>query len=307
MQTLFAKLVGQEFAISADRVHRVKVDLGDEIVLEFNSAANPQTPKKLVVLFHGLGGCSESAYMLRLCRKFNAKGVDVVRVNHRGSGYHVANCKGIYHSGSVDDVYQALNFLSAEYPEHQIHAVAFSLSGTILLNTLGTHVDACDRMLEQAITISAPSDLESSSKALTKNSNWNYNIFYTHYLKKHANMRREKYPELKYPDVSKVRNLRDFDQVFTAKVGGFKDRSDYYQTWSPKDRTEKIKTRTVILGSANDPIVPVDTFSNLKLSSSTTMTVEKCGGHMGFIGRGQSEFNDNRWMDSFIMSHVLKA
>src|SRR5690606_2958211 len=96
----------------------LEVDLGDgdRLLLhvdapettENRSAPSPITGPAVVMLMHGLGGCSESAYMLRISARLTALGHIVARFNHRGCGRGGAPlARQIYHAGRVHDVAQA--------------------------------------------------------------------------------------------------------------------------------------------------------------------------------------------------------
>ena len=303
LQTLVGKFAGQEKPIIADTLHRIQVSGGDEMAIEINKPTE-QDNGKLLVLFHGLGGCSESPYMLRMCRKAVKRGYTVARVNHRGCGRHTAECRGIYHSGSVGDMLASLQFLANLYSGHSIYPVAFSLSGTILLNTLSVHSEEMKKLIHKAIPVSAPIDLETSSLALDHWKNVKYNIFYTYFLKQQAELREKKYTDSIYPDVGKIKSLREFDQVYTAKVGGFRDRLDYYTTWSPSRHSQNITAETHVLLATDDPIVPKESIANFKPSSSVKLYVTDSGGHLGYIAKEKSEYQDYRWMDTFIFKVI---
>jgi hypothetical protein len=201
-------------------------------------------------------------------------------------------------------VIAALRHLRQKYPNKKIYVAGFSLSGTMLLNTLAVYPKEMNELIDCAMPISAPVDLECSSIALDHWSNWNYNIFYTYFLKQHADLRARKYKDLHHPDVSRVKSLREFDQVYTAKVGGFKDRLDYYTTWSPNRHAEKIETETHVLLAHDDPIVPRESIKKFKPGDSVKVYETKSGGHLGYIAKSKSEFEDHRWMDTFIFARL---
>ena len=111
-------------------------------------------------MFHGLGGSAESGYMIRLARIFCIFGWIVVRCNHRGCGSHSSESKGFYHSGSTSDLLQAVGKIDQLLPDLNMITIGFSLSGTILLNTLGKRHEACSEFKnwKGAIAVCAPID-----------------------------------------------------------------------------------------------------------------------------------------------------
>ena len=53
---------------------------------------------------------------------------------------------------------------------------------------------------------------------------------------------------------------------------------------------------TVILASRDDPVVPFAMYSHWPMSSRIQQFTTSHGGHLGFLGRGNSD-PDGHWMD----------
>ena len=68
------------------------------------------------VLVHGLAGCADANYVVRVSRLLLELGIRVVRVNLRGSGDGFGLARQIYHAGRSDDLRQVVRWLHARAP-----------------------------------------------------------------------------------------------------------------------------------------------------------------------------------------------
>ena len=53
-----------------------------------------------------------------------------------------------------------------------------------------------------------------------------------------------------------ARDLRDFDEVFTAPLHGFRGADDYYARGSAKPQLARIRIPALVLNARNDPFLP---------------------------------------------------
>ncbi len=298
LQTIFAFVYANAPSMPEPETLFVKLSDGDELSLDVDhpKAVKPETP--IVYLIHGLGGCSESAYKLRIARKLNKLGLRAVRHNHRGCGMHARKARGIYHSGSVADVLAGLRKIAETWPDAPILPVGFSLSGTILLNLLGTKQKELAELsqIKAAMAVCAPIDLTASSAALGRPSNKAYDFYYAKLLVKrllHQGLIDQNFAK-KYLHASR---LRQIDEFVTAPFGGFVDVHDYYNRCSPRHTVGNIILPTTILAAADDPIVPPESVREPRYSKSVRLSLQTSGGHLGFISREQTPFGDRRWLD----------
>ena len=84
-----------------------------------------------------------------------------------------------------------------------------------------------------------------------------------------------------------ARDLREFDDVFTAPLHGFRDAADYYARGSAKSRLAQIGVPALVLNAKNDPFLPA---AALPLASEVgahvTLWQPAHGGHVGFAEGG---------------------
>lgn len=302
LQTLLAFLYHGAKELARDELLTLEVSKGDQLRLDINHPPAAPAGTPVVYLMHGLGGNSESAYKLRIARKLLQFGYRTVRHNHRGCAPETERAQGIYHSGSVEDVLAGVRAIAAKWPESPLLLVGFSLSGTILLNLLGSrHADLSQLpQIKAALSVCAPLDLHASSEALCHWSNRHYDIFYTRILIARL-LHLGIIDSDRARDSLKSQNLRQFDELITAPLGGFESLKHYYDSCSPIRTMANIDRPTTILAAADDPIVPLESVQNVPSNPFVSMSLQTSGGHIGFISRQLTSFGDRRWVDEFVV------
>ena len=100
------------------------------------------------------------------------------------------------------------------------------------------------------------------------------------------------------------KRLREIDDWFTAPICGFGTAENYYRVCSAAPLLPEIRLPTLIIAAADDPLVPVRTFEQLRLSPSTTLQITGHGGHLGYIGASGAD-PDRRWIDWRVVDWVL--
>ena len=73
-------------------------------------------PQPTAVLVHGLAGCAEASYVVRLGRRLLHQGIRVVRINLRGAGAGFGLARGIYHAGRSDDLREVVALAATAHP-----------------------------------------------------------------------------------------------------------------------------------------------------------------------------------------------
>jgi predicted alpha/beta-fold hydrolase len=249
-----------------------------------------------VYLFHGLGGSAEASYMQRTAMVARSFGYHVFINNHRGCGKGLGLASEPYHSGRAEDLSRVIEFGKQMLPNHYHVAIGFSLSANALL-LLSAGIRATV-LPDASIAVNGPIHLDHASIKLTQGLNRIYDKTYvlelTNYIK-----------ENRPADLSKlegVKTLRDFDEAFTAVVGGFLSRDDYYETCSAKKYLKDIRIPTVLITAEDDPFVGVEDYKQAELSPSTILHIEQHGGHMGYLN--QNGFGFERWLDSALKKYL---
>lgn len=238
-----------------------------------------------LVLFHGLEGSSQSHYAQAIAQYFRARGWVVVIAHFRGCSGFPNRMARAYYSGDSEEVGFILHWLHKRLPQAVWHAVGVSLGGNALLKYLGEQADAAT-WLHAAAGVSVPLDLLSSGEHLS-NSFVGERIYCRHFLKSMKTKIFEK--SRRFPGMvdtlllEQARTLRDFDDLYTAPMHGYKDAIDYWTKASSKPLLNKIAVPTLVLNAKNDPFVPVASLPQPQSASEHVLLHQPSqGGHVGF-------------------------
>ena len=266
----------------------------------------------IVILFHGLAGSFQSPYIIGIINALKDKGYTSVLMHFRGCGEEDNLLPRAYHSGDTSDAKEFISHLRAKYPSSSLHAVGFSIGGNMLLKLLGE----CGKesILDSAVSISAPMKLDISAKTIEIG----FAKLYQAYLLKPLNQTLlDKYKEFDMEvilgiDKNRVKNIktiREFDELYTAKIHGFKSSRDYYQKCSAHQFLKDIRVPTLIIHALDDPFMTPEVLPNKsEISKFITLDISTHGGHVGFVSgnlRRPTYWLDNRIL-SFLDSNLLK-
>jgi predicted alpha/beta-fold hydrolase len=261
-----------------------------------------------LVLLHGLEGSSESAYMFGTAEKAFVSGFNVIRLNQRNCGGTEKLTPTLYHSGLSGDIRSVLRELIKDDGLLEIFAAGFSMGGNLVLKMAGEFGDAVPRELRAIVAIAPALDLAACADALTQPRNFLYNRHFVRSLKKHMRYKSSLYPDLfplEFSAFRRIRTVRDFDDVVTARFCGFQDAADYYKRSSASNLLSAIRCPTLILTAQDDPFVPFRPFQNSAIQENPhiTLIAPPHGGHCAFISeqRGADRF----WAEARIVEFCL--
>ena len=288
--------------------HLVDLPDGDQIVLHEDCPKDWQTHNRVAMLIHGLGGCHGSPYMVRIADKLVAGGVRVFRMDLRGWGAGARIAKQPFHAARTEDISACLAKIRKLAPESEIVPVGFSLGANMLLKWLGEDESANRQTYAtRALAVAPPIDLMRCCQELASGFGKVYDRNYAGFLWEHLRSRRDVVPEFAAAlREQPPKRIYEFDERFTAPMGGFDSVEHYYSTASSHDVLSAIQVPTLILSARDDPIVPGRVFNDVSLSSQVKLHLTDQGGHLGFIAARNGE-PDRRWMDWRVVDFVTQS
>jgi hypothetical protein len=165
--------------------------------------------------------------------------------------------------------------------------------------------------VDTAVAVSPPFDMAKSSDLLTRG----FNRLYVHYFLQTLRPKIRAKAALLEPlaDVEKMlaaRTFRDFDNVGTAPLSGFRDADDYYQKCSTAQFLPHIHVPTLVLRALDDPLFAPDDvpYELIEANPCLTAGITPQGGHMGFVAGQPGQFNC--WAEQeatrFLATHLLE-
>jgi predicted alpha/beta-fold hydrolase len=274
--------------------------------LHASAAWHSEGGRTAVVLVHGVGGSSESNYMIRAAIAFHAAGFHVVRVNLRGAGRSIPDVTALYHAGLVEDPSAALAHVAKQPNVRDVALLGFSLGGNVSLRLAGLLGRDVPAYLRAVASLSAPLDLVESSRALERLRTLPYRAYVLRALIRQGREFARLHPSRAAYDPNallRLRTIRAYDEAVVAPMHGFCDAHDYYVNASSGPGLADITVPTLIVHSADDPMVPQDSVRPWLRNASPAVTVEwsEHGGHVGwFAGVRQSA-----WVRTWAVQRVI--
>ena len=305
LQTI-AKIKGFGGAVLQPKVHSVPVSDDDRVLLHEDCPVDWAKGDASMLLLHGISGCHAAPYMLRLAAKLKQKGVRVFRIDMRGCGAARKAASSLTHAGRSDDVIAALDWIAAQTVGGPMLATGVSLGGQQLLRAVGRVGAGLDsepswfERLRRIVAVAPPIDLQRCSDNMQRLVLRPYNYYFIRALMSRVPPQvaiREDFQ--RQAKRGRPKTLFELDDRFTGPLSGFAGATDYYSKSSAKDVVVHNPIPTLVLASADDPIVPVGCFrDDPSLWPSTThLHVEYSGGHVGFIEKGRTS-----WMDRCVLA-----
>jgi uncharacterized protein len=263
--------------------------------------SSPAAP--VLVLFHGLEGCSQSHYARATMRWFADRGWRGIVVHFRGCSGEPNLLARAYHSGDSDEGDWVLRRMHARWPQAGLHVVGVSLGGNMLAKWLGEREDDAG-FVQAAASVGSPLDLIAGGTAISRGFGLVYTRMFMATLRAKAMAKAQRFPDAVHLDaLRRARNLYEFDNAYTAPVHGYRDTLDYWTSASAKPLLRGVRVPHLILNARNDPFVPAASLpGDDEVSRAVVLEQPREGGHIGFVsGRwpGQLDFLPRRLHDFF--------
>jgi uncharacterized protein len=265
---------------------------------------NPREHPTLVVL-HGLEGSCESGYIRGTGEKAWIAGFNVVRLNQRNCGGTEKLSPTLYHSGLSCDIRGVVMELAAADGLREIFAAGYSMGGNLVLKMAGELGGSPPSELHGVVAIAPALDLAACADALSKPRNFIYEHHFVTRLKRHMRHKASLFSDLyslrTVPEFPRIRTVREFDDVITARYCGFADASDYYARSSASRVVAEIHVPTLIIAAKDDPFVPFGPFQNPAILGNRwiTLLAPQHGGHCAFIS--QEDGLERFWAEARIV------
>ncbi len=299
VETLVPYFLGPSLDVPFQR-ERIFTDDDDFLDLDWYRANHD----RLVILSHGLEGCSQSKYILSHSQALSQKGYDILAWNNRGCSGETNHNLKMYHSGASFDLRTVIKHVLIRHTYKEINLVGFSMGGNITLKYLGEEGDQLDPRICRAVAISTPVSLADSAMALSSGLSLAYSRHFILRLIKKLKIKEEMFPEFDpdIPSLKKMWRFKAFDDKITAPINGFKDADEYWDKASSLHFLETIPVPTLVLNALNDPFLKdrCYPFDVLKEHPNVYLEPPQSGGHVGFLKAGLNE----SWMEERVLQFL---
>ena len=251
-----------------------------------------RTARATVVLVHGLGGSLDAPYVIGAARLAYGAGANVVRLNQRNCGGTEHLTPTLYHSGLSGDLAAVVGELAARDGLTSILVAGFSMGGNLALKMAGEMGDNAPPSLLGVCAVSPALDLAQTVASLERWSNYAYEKTFARGLRRLVVRKNELFPELyDTRDLARARTVRDFDELYTARYGGFAGADDYYARASAIRVAPRIKVPTLVIHAQDDPLVPFAPLRRPEVRDNPhiSLVTPPHGGHVAFVSASKAE------------------
>lgn len=257
---------------------------GDFVDVDFQPA--PDAAAGWLVLFHGLEGSSRSHYAEAFAHVARGAGLHYAVPHFRGCSGELNLAPRAYHSGDHEEIGWLLQCLRARAGAPLL-AVGVSLGGNALLRWAEEAGDAAAATVQALAAVSAPLDLAAGGHAIGRGFNrLVYTRMFLRSMKPKALAKLRQFPGLFDRErLLAARDIRAFDDVFTAPLHGFRGVEDYWRRASAKPHLARIRIPALVVNARNDPFVPGGSLPRThEVGRHVTLWQPAHGGHVGFPG-----------------------
>ncbi|MFZ0613153.1 MAG: alpha/beta fold hydrolase [Desulfobacterales bacterium] len=248
------------------------------------STPPPENPAKgIVIVLHGWEGSAFSTYCVRTGDTLIRNGYAVFRLNFRDhGGSHHLNA-GLFYASALEEVYQAVRRAAALMPGSPAFMVGFSLGGNFALRIARRCRTQPIENLRHVVGICPVLDPENATARIDAVP---YIRFY--FLKKWRRSLQRKqalFPRLyEFDRLSAEKSVRRMTDELLVRYSDVESTRDYFRSYTLLgDALHRISLPLTLIAAADDPIIAVEDFERLRLNRRTTLSIQRHGGHNGFI------------------------
>jgi len=257
-------------------------------------------PRALAVLLHGWEGSAQSSYILHTGSRLLAEGCDVFRLNFRDHGQTHHLNSDLFHSCRIDEVVGAVRQVSDRFAERPLLIGGFSLGGNFALR-VALHAPAAGIPLSWVFAV-CPVISPRAGLASIENAPWFYERYFMHKWRGSLLRKQALHPERELFSKSELRaGMRELTRTMVLRHTDFGSLENYLDGYSiAGDKLAALTIPATILTAADDPVIPVAEFHELKLATGSELTIVPHGGHCGFI----RDLSLRSWAEDFLVGRL---
>ena len=253
-------------------------------LLGYYSPQPSQHSRGLITLLHGWEGSSQSNYIMNAGTFLYREGYDVFRLNLRDHGdSHHLNV-GLFHGALIDETFNAVRNISLLRENDPYFLIGYSLGGNFALRIARMQSTRKIKNLRHVICVSPALDPHKATLAIDSSL-----PIYRHYFlsKWKASLRKKQslFPgTYHFIDILHEKTCMSLTEAIMPYHPDFDDYREYFKRYTLlNDALADLSLPVTIITSEDDPIVTVNDFRGLKKNSFLEISIQRYGGHCGFI------------------------
>ena len=255
---------------------------------DFEEISDPSTP--ILFFLPGMTGEITDPYVINIC------------IEGLKNGYHVCFYQmrilnenfGVDESGRmsfVEDIDLCLDVIKKTYNKARIFGISGSFGANNLLYYLGEknkNFPKDKKKIDAAVSFSNPYNMEICSRLCEGTIISSLVTFLEQRNTKKIKDSIDKCPNLAYMNTQELLQCENpflFDELFNAKLQGYKTATQYYRNISSVKNLCDIDVPVLCINSLDDPITPYQAiaYDDIKLNPNIFLIVTDKGAHMAFV------------------------
>lgn len=311
LQTLAGNFLRRPPFLLKEESHLIEVDPQTGSRVLCHSHWQPEAIRRdcpTVILVHGLEGSSRSQYVLGNTARAWAAGCNVVRMNMRNCGGTDHLSPTLYHSALSGDVRAVMEHFQREHGLRKIALVGYSMGGNLVLKLAGELGASAPDFLKAVVGVSPAMDLGASADALHEPKNRMYEWKFLRGLMRRFQRKVGLFPKIySMEGIGRIRSIREFDELITARYSGFAGADDYYSRAASARVAAEISVPTLLLQAADDPFIRLlpKTRTTLEGNSAVHLIETAHGGHCAFLSSLPGP--DGYWAEKVLLGFLLSV
>jgi predicted alpha/beta-fold hydrolase len=255
----------------------------------------------LVVLLHGWEGSARSNYALATGTRLLREGFDVFRLNFRDHGATHHLNREIFHSCRIDEVVNAVHEIAARFRPRALAVAGFSLGGNFALR-VALRAPAAAIPLAYALAV-CPVISPASGLFGLENAPRFYQRYFLYKWTRSLRAKQALFPDTELFSREELDDdLRGLTRSLVLRHTSFGSLENYLDGYSIEgDRLAALRVPATILTSADDPVIPIADFLELKLPPNVELDIAPHGGHCAFI----QDFSLGSFAEDYIAERML--
>jgi len=266
---------------------RERIQTRDKDFLDLDWLNNDNS--RLVIASHGLEGSSDRPYITGIAKLFSENKWDILAWNCRSCSGEMNRKEFLYHHGFTQDVEEVVQ-KAIEKGYKEIVMIGFSMGGSLTLKYVGENGESLYPEIKAAMAVSVPCNLSISSKMLGLKKNKFYQDRFMKKLDIKLRQKSDQFPGLiEIKPWKTFKNFHEFDTHYSAKIFGYSDAQDFYDSVQCYPHLKSINVPTLILNALNDPMLAGDCYPESEAENNQHILLEltNYGGHVGFLQKGK--------------------
>jgi predicted alpha/beta-fold hydrolase len=287
LQTIFGSLSLRVWGKNemTDASREVIVDAGNGArLLGCHSRQCVRKARGLIILLHGWEGSADSTYIRSTGRFFYRLGYDIFRLNLRDHGRSHHLNRELFHGALTEEAARAVANISRLLPDGPCYLVAFSLGANFAMRVALRQPVSPISNLKEVFCISPALDPYKATLAIDSGFPAYRHYFLTKW-KRSLRTKQRFFPDLyHFDDILHHNTCMALTEAIMPYYPEFGNYRDYFQKYTLTGQVlASLAMPVTIFTSEDDPVVAGEDFHQLPKSAYLHLSIQKYGGHCGFL------------------------